>query len=406
MATVKIILYDYYKKEGENKVPVYIRITHRRKPKYISLGIKVDPKKDWDESRLRVKKSYPNYARVNNFIAIKVAEAEKYALDLETNTIAPSPFRIKESITEKKTGQECFIKFANARVKQFEQTGKVRTAAKYKAIINKLERYLKGRTFNFEHFDVAFLYDYENHLKSIGNGTNTIHNNLKSLRAILYIAIQENKFPQEKNPFFRFKLKSAPGKKDRLTVEEIDKIAEIELKADTNLFHSRNAFLFSFYCAGIRIGDLLQLKWKNVEDGLNYQMGKTKKFRRLKLVRQAQAILKLYRNPSTQLEHYIFPFLDNETDYSNPKYLMNQVSSKTTIINKNLKELAKKTKITKNISSHIARHSFADVARKKGIELYDISKALGHSSLSITEHYLAAFDDTTLDNAMDKIFND
>jgi len=83
MATVKLLLYDYYKKKDSNKLPLYIRIIHNRKPKYIALGITVNPEKDWDAERLRVKKSYPNATRVNNFIVKKLAEAEKIALDLE-----------------------------------------------------------------------------------------------------------------------------------------------------------------------------------------------------------------------------------------------------------------------------------------------------------------------------------
>ncbi len=402
MATVKLILYNYNRSKEGKKVPLYIRITHRRKSKYISLGIKINPEKDWDEKRLRVRKSYPNATRVNNYIASKVAEAEKYALDLETNTVAPSPFRIKEALSEKSS--DCFLQFAETRIKQLEQSGKHSTVVKYSSIIAKLKRYLNGKPFTFDHLTVPFLYEYEAHLKSLGNQTNTIHKNLKTLRAILYRAIKEDKFPQEKNPFFRYKLKTAPVKKERLTAEEIDKISNIELKKGTKLYHSRNAFLFSFYCAGIRIGDLLKMKWKNVEEGLNYQMGKTQQFRRLKLVKQAQQILDLYRTPETKPDNYIFPFLSNDIDYSNEKYLMRQLSSKTVIFNNNLRILAERTGINKKISSHIARHSFADIARKKGMELYDISKALGHSSLSITEQYLAHFDDSSLDDAMARVF--
>ena len=62
----------------------------------------------------------------------------------------------------------------------------------------------KGKHFTFDDFTVPFLHDYEAHLKSIGNETNTVHTNLKTLRAILYIAIREDRFPQEKNPFFKF----------------------------------------------------------------------------------------------------------------------------------------------------------------------------------------------------------
>ena len=242
-------------------------------------------------------------------------------------------------------------------------------------------------------------------MKSIGNEVNTIHTNLKTLRAILYIAIRENRFPQEKNPFFKFKLKKAPVNIERLSEEEIEKITTINLKPDTNLYHTRNAFLFSFYCAGIRVGDLIILKWKNVDGGLNYKMKKTNQYRKLKLVNQALEILNLYRNENNKPTDLIFPFLDNTVDYSNNKFLMQQISSKTSIINGKLKILARKTEINKNITSHVARHTFADLARKKGMKLYDISKALGHSSLKITEQYLANFDDDSLDDAMDKLFN-
>ena len=402
MATVKLLLYDYYKKKDSNKSPLYIRIIHNRKPKYIALGITVNPKKDWDAERLRVKKSYPNATRVNNFIVKKLAEAEKIALDLEEKNLTLSSQRIRNEIFGTPSGD--FIDFALNEIKRLEQKGKIGTANRYQTVINKLKRFLKGKPFTFESFNVAFLHDYEAHLKQIGNHTNTIHANLKALKTILYLAIREDKLPQEKNPFFKFKLKKAPTKKDRLTMEEIHEIANLHIEKDILLFHVRNAFLFSFYCAGIRVGDLIQLKWKNVETILDYQMGKTQQYRRLKLVRQAKEILEIYQSLDNQPTDFIFPFLCSNTDYSSKVFLHKQVGSKSSQINRNLKILARKTEISKNISSHLARHSFADIARKKGIAIYDISKALGHSSIRVTEKYLSDFDDTTLDDAMDKIF--
>ena len=403
MATVKLFLYDYYKKQDSNKVPLYIRIIHNRKPKYISLGINVDPKKEWDAENLRVKKCFPNSSRVNTFIAKKLVEAEKLALDMEEKKTTLTKQRIRHEIYGKPT--EDFIAFGKMLSQRLNKTGKTRTEIRYKSVLRKLQRYLDGKPFTFDDFTVSFLHEYEAHLKSIGNEINTIHTNLKTLRAMLYIAIREDKFPQEKNPFFKFKLKKAPTKKERLSMDEIRKLANLQLREGTNIYHTRNAFLFSFYCAGIRIGDLFQLKWKNVAEILDYQMGKTKQYRRIKLVKQAKGILDCYRPEVINPEYFIFPFLKNDIDYSNEKFLMTQISSKTVIVNKHLKELANKIETKKKITSHIARHSFADIARKKGMKLYDISKALGHSSLAITEKYLANFDDSTLDDAMDNLFN-
>lgn len=53
---------------------------------------------------------------------------------------------------------------------------------------------------------------------------------------------------------------------------------------------------------------------------------------------------------------------------------------------------------------HLARHSFANIARQKNANVYDISKALGHSNLKITETYLSKFDTASQDATMKKVF--
>ena len=55
---------------------------------------------------------------------------------------------------------------------------------------------------------------------------------------------------------------------------------------------------------------------------------------------------------------------------------------------------------------HIARHSFANIARQRNANVYDISKALGHSNLKITETYLSKFDTTSQDATMKQVFQD
>ena len=52
-----------------------------------------------------------------------------------------------------------------------------------------------------------------------------------------------------------------------------------------------------------------------------------------------------------------------------------------------------KAVINKKISTHTARHSYADIARQKTDNIYNLSKTLGHSSIKITEAYLASFDE-------------
>jgi len=90
MATFKLLLYDYYQKKNSKEKPLYIKTIHNIKPKYIALGITVNPEKDWDPDRLRVKSSYPNSTRINKFISKKLMEAETLVLDLEEkNFLSP-----------------------------------------------------------------------------------------------------------------------------------------------------------------------------------------------------------------------------------------------------------------------------------------------------------------------------
>ena len=219
-------------------------------------------------------------------------------------------------------------------------------------------------------------------------------------------SLEKNYFSQDKNPFFAFKLEAdRTQKKERLSLEEITKLENLELEKGTREYDARNMFLFSFYCAGVRIGDLIQLTWSNIQDGrLTYEMGKTEKNRSIKLLPKALDILRQYQHKKSHSQDFIFPFLRNDINRNNIAYFKKQLEAKAALINKCLKKIAVKAEIEKNLSSHIARHSFADIARKKKTSLLDIQKLLGHSSSKTTEIYLESFDIESQDAAHEAIF--
>jgi integrase len=161
--------------------------------------------------------------------------------------------------------------------------------------------------------------------------------------------------------------------------------------------------MFAFYNAGIRISDILLMKWDNIQGGrLVYTMYKTDKLHSVNLKEKPLAILDSYRQKG---DTFIFPFLSDRYDYSDPMFLHNQIVSKTALVNKYLKQIAIKAKISKNITTHTARHSFADLARQKTDNIYNLSKTLGHSSIKVTEAYLASFDQQAVDDTMDSMFD-
>jgi integrase len=81
-----------------------------------------------------------------------------------------------------------------------------------------------------------------------------------------------------------------------------------------------------------------------------------------------------------------------------------EISRKNALINKYLKKICSLAGINKEVSFHSARHTFADLGRRKTKDVYAISKLLRHSKINITEKYLSEFDTETTDKALESIF--
>jgi len=401
MSTIKIILKkDKANKKGE--APLYIRIIKNRKSKFISLGTKIKLK-DWDERQFRVKKSHPNSQRLNNFIAHKVAEAQSVALEMETNSKYVSPKSIKENIMGMQT--QSFLEYFQKYINSLEKNGKIGIYKKSKTIYTKLCYYLDGKDLIFDELTVTFLKQYESYLANkLNNSINTIHSNLKIFRKLINDAINEDIFPFEKNPFHKYKLKLEKTTKEFLTEDEIERIENLQLAKKSMRNHHRNIYVFAMYAGGLRISDILQLKWSNY-DGKRILVTsqKTNSTVSIKLPKKAIEIIEFYKTKSVKNDNFLFPFLKNYIDYSDKKVLHLAISSHTAYTNKDLKIIAKLAKIDKHIHFHTSRHTFATRALRKGMRIEYVSRLLGHTNIKTTQVY-AKIVNQDLDNAMDKFF--
>jgi integrase/recombinase XerD len=400
MATIKILIRKK-KKKANGEYPLYLRLIKNRRSQFISLGYSV-LLKDWDERSEQVKTGHPNKIQLNNFLTAKKSEALKLALSLEAESKTVKTSDIKKQVVGGIS--KSFTKYWQTKIDLMLHAEKIATYKRNKSILHKLNLYLEGADLTFEEINVAFLNDYENHLQSIGNKVNTIHNNLKTIRAVLYDAIAEGLFAQGNNPFFSFRLKKEKGTKERLTKEDIFKILDLQISEKESTFHVRNYFMFSLYCAGIRFGDLCQLTWDNINDNqLKYNMNKTGTGQSIPLVKQAQKILKYYQDNFKNDLNLIFPIL-REKDLTTKFKLFNAISSNNTLVNRHLKTIGGLAKISFPISFHISRHSYSELARKSGMDLFALSKSLRHSSLNVTEGYLNSFDDAIVEKELNKVF--
>jgi integrase/recombinase XerD len=431
--------------------PIYIRIYQNAKSSYVSVGHSV-PQGAWNPDKAETWESkpsltmklktastregikafkdkqkeiilLPNAFKINSDIRAKIGELEKLQDKLSANEEDVSSDILKNKSDKKDIAEKSrkdFIQYIEEVKSRKYASRQLRTSEKYSILIGKLKQFRNDKPLPISELTTSFLNNFQLFLQKEGYHQNYVYNILKGLRTIIQKeATKGDKIlSPEKNPFIWFTMpKILPTYKEKLTMDEVLKIEILEL--DNHLHHVRNAFIFSLYNAGIRIGDLLQLKWCNIKEGrLEYYMGKTGKERSIKLLPQAQKILKFYESAMRKDTDYIFPFLDNQASYAklispedfqkaSPELietLFKKVESHITLYNLALKTIAEKAEIKKNLTSHIARHSFADIARKK-VSVYDIQKMLGHSSMKVTEVYLKSLDNDAMDEAMKEVFN-
>lgn len=400
--TIKAYLDAYQKADGTRTS--YLRVTQGRSHKYIKLDYSLltkhwnkTPKQSNDGIWQYVKK-HSRAKAINEYLTNKINDAKEIVNTLPDPTLEKAYAAILKG---KKT--DSFFSYAEEIVERKKKN--YETWRQYRSSINKFQDFVGENDLTLAEIDHSFLERYRNYLYAKGNHTNTINTAIKRIRAIMYSAIREGQFPQEKNPFFTFKLELEKTMKEALNLVELDRIIDLELPKDTLIWHVRNYFLLSFYLHGIRVRDFIQLKSKNFqEDRLTYQMSKTKDVKSIKLHTKSKALLSHYLRNEALPEDYVFPILDNQRDYSDWDFLHRQISAKNALINKYLKKLAKKAEITKKLSFHVARHSFANVARDKIGDITKIQRMLGHKDIQTTQIYLGEIQDTSLDSDSDLIY--
>lgn len=165
-----------------------------------------------------------------------------------------------------------------------------------------------------------------------------------------------------------------------LTIAEINELLNITLKEPKD--YRNKAMLELLYATGMRVSELLDLKLYNYyeEEDCIKVMGKGSKERFIPLSDIAIKYLKLYLN-----EYRKFILNTKQSDYIFVNYNGNRMSRQG--FTKILKKIAQDSKITKEISPHIIRHSFATHLLNEGADLRVIQELLGHENISTTEIY-------------------
>lgn len=413
MATVKIILRKKKNKEGtiqfnkDGTLPLTMRITKDRKTSFIYLGYSI-PEKDWDEVNQRVKKSNPNSARLNNYILKKLSEANDSALELETNKTHVSVKAVRNKI--KPSAGSTFFAQAELFLERLKAAGKYNQYTAEKPRIKHFKEFI-GHDIAFQDITVSMLERFKAYLqipkmkgeKQVQLGERSAVNHLVMIRSVFSQAIKDNLLDSRYYPFGKgkIKIKFPDSVKIGLSREEVKAMEDLEL-LDSQHNHVRNLWLVSYYFAGMRVSDVLRLKWSDIQDNrLHYLMAKNNKVGSLKMPEKAIKIIDQYKPLKGDKDDLIFPDLKG-CEMGNSFVVQRTIAFKTSAIDKCLRlNIAPMIGVEKKLTMHIARHTFAQNATN--IDVRTLQKLFRHTKLETTEGYMGQFIHQDADNALDSV---
>jgi integrase len=262
----------------------------------------------------------------------------------------------------------------------------------------------------FKQITVPILKGFENYLYKKNLESSTVYGHMKRIRACFNAAIKEEVITVGDYIFKAYTMpKVKASKKEKLDIEELKAFMNQEYPDGSIIKNVQQAFLLSFNMAGVRVEDVLTLKWESVKkDRIEYEMTKTGSISSFKITPQITQILDYFKKVKTKKGKYIVPLVDEKIaglkssmDEKDNEIYKKEIGSKTALINKYLKKIGEDAGIEKKISSHIARHTFASIAIKKSNgDINFVQNALKHSNPKITQIYLASLDNEYLDSKM------
>ena len=369
-----------------------------------SLGVSVNPVY-WDFSKNYPKKNCPNRNVLMQLISKTLLEYQSKVMEVRVNGADNSVFSITED-KEQTISSITVEDFLTNHIKQLREIGKVGNSYAYLNLRTTLHNfYGKKLNFFFGSIDVEFCNKFESWMRKNCFEDTTMSYYFRTLRATYNKAVEAKSASREKSPFLDYKLSrfSTKTKKRALSKDNVMKLLKMDctgMSGKAQLAH--DVFSFSYYCGGISFVDVANLKPINILDGrLMYERQKTHGAINLVLLDEAKNIIEKYADYRNRAG-YLFPILDNRVHIT-PMQKFNRVRKLCRQINKQLHVLADELGIKEDITTYVARHSFATVLKKSGVNIGIISQALGHQDIKTTQIYLSKFDDEQVDSAMQNL---
>ncbi|SDF53497.1 site-specific integrase [Cellulophaga baltica] len=397
MATVKTVLRKT--KLADGSYPIALRISKNRKSKFFQTVFRAFPN-EWNEASGSFTNKKPNSTQNNRLLLKFKDKALKILSDLEIEKeyFDLNEFENRFRVVTNPVQQNVFY-FWNEIIEEMMLAGRTGNAKVNRETRRSIRNFFGSDYLTFTNITPTFLRKYEVFLRSRGGTDGGISIRQRTLRALYNKAIERSIIKDINHPFKSYKVSKlkSKGLKKALNMEQVKNIVNLDLNKYPLLTNSRNYFVFSFYTRGMNFADMMKLEWKAInDDKIYYIRSKTKGNFMVKVLPPVREILEFYAKYSLGTK-YVFPILLKED--LTPTQLENRKDKTLKRYNKDLKEIAQICGIDKNISSYVARHSFANCLKQIGVATDIISESMGHQNLAVTQAYLKELDSSVLDEA-------
>ena len=400
MTTIRAMLnMDRISKSG--LYPLVIRVIHNRHKKLIYSKFRIKEsefdtemqKVIWNETCSYSKREAEN---MNHFITSQKREIEQLVNRMERqykNDYSADDIMIRYY---KQIGDHYVFTFYEREIVTKLNSKRDGTAAIYISSRNSLKRFAGTHNITFKEITYKFVCDYIDFLRARQISDNTIHMYLRNLKAIRNKARKQGITICKYNPFTEIKTNGMPTVKRALSKETIKSIAKLDLSTNKTLDQVRDIFMFSFYTRGMSFVDMVFLKHSDISGGtIYYVRHKTRQNIQVAITPPLQKLINKYRNDSI----YILPYI--KQNHPNTPY--HQYRKALSSINIYLKQIGKMLGLDTPLTTYVARHSWANVAKAQGVPIISISEGLGHTTEQTTQIYLRAFDRSVIDEINSQI---
>ncbi|MCM1081597.1 MAG: site-specific integrase [Muribaculum sp.] len=324
---------------------------------------------------------------------------ERIKWDKERFNRIVSEFSTKENYTADeiieefgiRQNQQSFFNFMENVIVRLKELGKLRTSQTYTSALNSFRNFKIDEDVIFDGFNSDLMESYQAFLTEKGLIPNSISFHMRILRAVYHRAIEKD-ITEDKKPFRHVYTGVDKTTKRAIDVKTLKKLKEADLSMQPKAAYARDIFLISFYFRGMSFVDMAYLKKSNLSNGqITYRRRKTGQKLIVKWTKEMQEVLDKYPENDTE---YLLPIITSAT--STP---YSQYRSKQYQVNMGLKAVAKSIGLKMSLTLYCSRHSWASIAKSKGIPVGVISDGLGHDSELTTQIYLSTLDTSAVDKA-------